>query len=100
MNDGPIEEVIDEVPEYDTRELGLAAFLALNGYVYDMVQDGRSQKGHPLGRWYFEDRDGEIGSLVQKFNTGNALVEPDKFLKTVNNVRNEMFEFLGIPRPS
>lgn len=83
---------------YVTRELAMAAFLSLNGYMYDLRRDGEARTGHPIGAWMFKDRDGELGNLVKKFNAGEAGVEPDRFLKEVNNVRKAMFRFLDIPK--
>jgi hypothetical protein len=81
---------------YATRELAMAAYLSLNGYLFDLNREGESRAGHPVGSWRFRDRDGELGTHVQKFNSGEAEVEPDRFLKEVNNVRKALFRFLGI----
>lgn len=83
---------------YVTRELAMAAFLSLNGYMFDLRKEGTSSKGHPIGAWQFKDRDGDLGKEVQKFNKGEAQVEPDRYLKEVNNVRKAMFIFLDIPK--
>lgn len=76
----------------------MAAYLSLNGYLFDLRKDGEARSGHPVGSWQFKDRDGELGGHVQKFNNGEAQVEPDRFLKEVNNVRKAMFRFLDIPK--
>lgn len=94
------QKVIEDLTEsgYATRELAMAAYLSLNGYMYDLRRDGESRSGHPIGSWMFKDRDGDLGDHVQKFNGGDAEVEPDRFLKEVNNVRKAMFRFLDIPK--
>lgn len=83
---------------YATRELAEAAYLSLNGYMFDMRRDGEARSGHPIGSWMFKDRDGELGDHVKAFKGGDAEVEPDRYLKEVNNVRKAMFRFLDIPR--
>lgn len=77
----------------------MSAFLSLNGYMYSLRRDGESGSGHPIGSWVFVDRDGEMGKMVREFNNGKAHVEPDRFLKEVNNVRKAMFRFLDIKKP-
>ena len=83
---------------YATGELAMAAYLSLNGYMFDLRRDGESRTGRPVGSWMFKDRDGELGRHVKKFNGGEARVEPDRFLKEVNNVRKAMFRFLEGPK--
>lgn len=101
MNDQPTnQDSAEDLTEtgYATRELSMAAYLSLNGYLFDLRQDGESGSGHPIGSWMFKDRDGKLGEHVQKFNKGEAEVEPDRYLKEVGNVRKAMFRFLDIPK--
>ncbi len=82
--------------EYSTRELSMAAYLSMNGYMFELHEDGQSRSGHPVGTWVFSDRDGGMGVHIRKFNNGDAKVEPSRFLNEVNSVRKAMFDFLGI----
>lgn len=88
----------EQASTYSTRELAMAAFLSLRGYMFELRKDGESQSGHPVGSWIFKDRDEQLGAEVQAYNEGDAKVDPSKFLNEVNSVRKAMFAFLDIPK--
>jgi hypothetical protein len=85
------------VETFSTQDLDLAAFLSLSGFPMDFTRDGESSGGHPIGSWVFSDYDGDVRVAVEKFKTGQALVDPHKYYAEIGNTRNALFKFLGIP---
>lgn len=86
--------------EFVTTNLVLATFLVSEGYEPELLvldREGVSQE-HQQGAWRFHygaDPD-SLAMSIAEFKDGEARVEPEAFQKQINQVRRELFDFLGI----
>lgn len=80
-----------------TTDLAMAAYLQVQGMTPDGMEvvNRDRQGGHPQGAWVFKETP-TLRDLVNEFNDGDALVEPDEFHRQINSTRRAMFDFLGI----
>lgn len=77
-----------------TRDMTLAAYLALEGFDYKLEKDGKTASGHPLAAWCFFGTG--VKDAATKFNEGGARVEPDRFSREMRRVRGVLYEYLGM----
>lgn len=85
-----------------TTDLTLATYLIMEGFTPDGMQVVGQQQAkvdHPQGAWVFTETQ-TLRDLVEEFNDGNAMVEPNAFQEKLNETRRSMFQFLGIGRRS
>lgn len=75
--------------EYLTDDLGLAAFLELEGHTHQRLM----RRGERKAVWVF-DRNSTLEELVNQFQSGDARVEPLKYQRSLTETRRDMFDFL------
>lgn len=72
--------------EFRTTDLALAAYLCVEGHRFLRIE---RNNGSQFATIIF-DGDDELGSDVEDYKSGNALVEPLTFQKKVHWLRNKM----------
>lgn len=74
--------------EYRTSDLGLAAYLCLEGHTH--------QRMHMRGKTviFVFDRNTALEALVNAFQGGEASVEPIAYQKSLTETRRDMFDYL------
>lgn len=79
-----------------TTDLPLAAYLVVQGFTPDhLVRTDGGRPGHPQGGWVFKETPA-LCDVVEEFNNGDALVEPQEFQRVLNSTRRDLFKYLGI----
>lgn len=83
---------------YRTDNLAMATYLSLNG------QSFRLERGQDKAVFIFApvldtERD-ELVKLIATFGSGQARVEPMKFMREVGSVRGQLYDFLDGRRPT
>jgi len=75
---------------FRTRDLPLAAFLALHQISYvSMERQGKH------GFWLF-DRDDRLDQLLAIYENGEVTIDLRDYMDCVSKVRSELYAFLGI----
>lgn len=80
-----------------TTNLTMATYLIINGVKPELVRQGETGRGHPIGAWVFTDSE-RVGDLVEEFEDGRAKVEPQVFHRELTRTRRGLLDFLGVPR--
>lgn len=80
---------------YKTSDMTEAAFLSLRGFGYALVREGTDGRGRDLAAWEFSPHE-ELPYAVAEFAEGESRVEPTRFQRKLNAIRNELYDFLGI----
>lgn len=80
-----------------TDDMTLATYLTLEGFTPALVKVGERRNGNPIGAWDFP---AECEGLKERFEAGQAGVEPQAFHRELNRTRSRLFEFLQTERTS
>lgn len=75
---------------FRTRDLPLAAFLALHDIRY-----ARMERQGKHGFWVY-DRDDHLDQLLAIFENGEVTIDLRDFMDCVSKVRSELYAYLGV----
>jgi len=81
--------------EVRTTDLTLATYLIMKGHEPEMVKQGETETGWPIGAWVFHGG-ASLEGHINTYTEGHAQVEPLKFHKAIKSARRAMYDRLGI----
>lgn len=85
--------------DFQTRSLGLAAYLNLEGISHDRTEVIETRKGRAFVVWVFLDGD-RLRECLANYESGKARVDPRAFIEEHGSLRTGMFELMDEHRGS